>query len=147
MAGDRSFAKLNARRVDLERALEDRLKDAESLFKSRRYASSIALALYALEIGLKIAICRRLELDALPTAFEVHDFQGLIVLAGLQRRLHEPAAASVKVHWDAISAFGAQHVNGLRYMASIRWSQPQARDILDRLQSAEGVLPWIMAQS
>ncbi|HEY2155497.1 MAG TPA: hypothetical protein VGH33_07700 [Isosphaeraceae bacterium] len=147
MAGERSFAKLNAKRADLEWALEDRLKDAEALFKARRYASSIAMGLYALEIGLKIAICRRLDLDALPAAFEIHDIQGLVVLAGLQRRLHDPASASIKVNWDALAAFGVGHVNDLRYLPSGLWSRAQARDVLDRLQAPpDGVLPWITAR-
>ncbi|HMB03661.1 MAG TPA: hypothetical protein VKP69_07955, partial [Isosphaeraceae bacterium] len=78
-----SFTKPGARRVELQQASVDRQLDARALLAATRYASAIAMGLYALEIRLKVKICFRLDLDALPTAFEVHDFQGLLILTGL----------------------------------------------------------------
>jgi len=42
--------------------------------------------LYALEICLKARICKKLDQPKLPTAFEIHDIDGLLLLAGLARR-------------------------------------------------------------
>ena len=147
MANERSFARLGANRIDLEIALQDRLDDADALFLARRYASSISMGLYALEICLKVAICQRLNLEALPTAFEVHHFQGLLVLSGLKKPMQDPAAAHVLANWDSVTSNGPQHVNDLRYLPSYRWVESDARELLDRLQSpSDGVLTWITAQ-
>ncbi len=75
--------KPGAQRTDLLAAYPDRLAEAGDLFDGARYGSAIALALYALEIYLKVRICMRLDLDALPKAFQIHDLDGLIMLSGL----------------------------------------------------------------
>jgi len=116
MAGERRFAKLGAKLSDLEEAAADRLRDADVLSEGGRHDSAIAMGLYALEISLKTAICRRLDLDALPTEFQIHDFEGLLVLSGLSTRLRSPEAAAVKANWDFLTGnYQSAHVNELRY--------------------------------
>jgi len=147
MAGRQSLDNLGASRIDLEVAAHDRLLDAEALFEAERYASSMAMGLYALEITLKVAICRRLDLDNLPTVFEVHDFEGLLVVAGLLKRLKHSSDDLIKVNWQTASAYGSRHFNEFRYLPSSLRDRREARDLLDCLQSSpSGVIPWITAQ-
>ena len=148
MAGVRKFAKLGTPLADLQAALTDRLQDAEVLIGGSCHDSSIAMGLYALEIALKIAICRRLDLEALPVEFQIHDFEGLLVLTGLSRRLEAPAHAAVRKHWAyLVGKFRSAQVNELRY-ARGRFSARQARDALRRLKDTnEGLIPWLSAQS
>jgi hypothetical protein len=47
--------------ADLQVAAVDRLQDAEALFASGRFASSIAMGVYSLEIHLKVRICQKVE--------------------------------------------------------------------------------------
>ncbi len=84
MAAGQKFSTLGAQSADLQAAAADRLQDAELLFASGRFASAIAMGLYCLEIQLKVRICARLNLNALPRVFEIHDLDGFFVMCGLQ---------------------------------------------------------------
>jgi hypothetical protein len=148
MAGEKKFAKLGAKLADLEEANSDRLKDAEALINGGCHASAIAMGLYALEITLKIAICRRLDIAALPVEFQVHDFEGLLVLSGLSNRLNAVDFAEIKKNWDfLVGEYGPAQVSNLRY-ARGSFSDDQSKDVLRRLRDpVEGVLPWVLAQT
>jgi hypothetical protein len=148
MAGERKFARLGAKLSDLDEAVTDRLNDAAVLIDGGRHASAIAMGLYALEISLKIAICRRLDLEALPSEFQIHDFEGLLVLSGLSRRLKSPDHANVKKNWDFLTGkYHSAQVNELRYSRG-KFSARQSKDVLKRLQDPDaGVLPWVSAQT
>ena len=106
------------------------------------------MGLYALEITLNIAICRRLNLGALPVEFQVHDFDGLLVLSGLSNRLGRAAYSAIKKNWDLLlKDYGSAQVNSLRYERG-NFSDQQARDVLRRLRDpVEGILPWVLAQT
>jgi len=144
MAGEKRFARLGAKVADLEQAALDRLLDADILLAGERHASAIVMGLYALEITLKIAICRRLNLDALPVEFQIHDFEGLLVLTGLSRRLTEPDFLKVSSNWDSIcKKHKNSHVNELRY-GPATFTSRQAKDLLRRLRDpSHGVLRWL----
>src|SRR5947209_8462382 len=135
MAPERSFTKLGTRFTDLEQASQDRLGDADVLFQAGRFASAIAMGIYSLEIALKAKICKNLDIDALPTAFEIHDLDGLLVVSGLKKRvetLHAAAgvvgagsvivpgssASAVKANWDFVLQYKSQNINELRYRPS-----------------------------
>jgi hypothetical protein len=113
MAVDRSYARMESAEVNLTAAGAERLADAQALVEKSRFASSIVMVLYALEIMLKAKICQRLDLSHLPRPFEIHDFGELLILAGLSRRLNEPTAIRVKANWDSIVTGPALHVNDL----------------------------------
>jgi hypothetical protein len=72
-----SFSTTGTLSTDLQIAAQDRLFDAEALFSAGRFASTIAMGVYSLEIHLKVLICKRLNLSALPKPFETHDLEGL----------------------------------------------------------------------
>jgi hypothetical protein len=145
MAWDR-FTTLGALLSDLEIAWQDRLKDAEAALKAKRPAAAITDGLYALEIRLKVLICKRLELDRLPRAFEIHDLDALLLLAGLRARLADKKAAATQTHWEAIGALSSQ-LHQLRYAPNRRWRQAQAETFLRQLRDQpDGVLPWLSKQ-
>jgi hypothetical protein len=90
------FTRAGAPRSELEAAWQDRLAEAQSLHAAGHHAGAIAAALYALEIRLKVLICKRLDLDALPTGFEIHDLDSLLLLTGLSQRIERRGALKVK---------------------------------------------------
>lgn len=143
------FTKLGVQLADLQLAYGDRLAEANLLMSSNHYGSAIAHGLYALEIYLKIIICLRLDLDALPTAFHTHDLAGLLVLSGLKRRMDALGIHPVKRNWDDLLAFNPRHIQGIfRYEPNTKADQDEARKVLDELQDpAHGVLTWLKAQS
>jgi hypothetical protein len=146
MAGDRSYTSKRAKATDLDIASKDRLAEAEELRKAGRYASAIAMGLYALEIRLKERICRRLDLTQLPTPFEIHDLDGLLVLAGLSRRISSKPARPIKKNWNEIVK-QSKKLNALRYEPSSSWTQPDADAFFLQLTDpTAGVLPWILSQ-
>jgi hypothetical protein len=148
MAGNRGYSKLGTKVTELEEAAAERLLDADILLAGGRHASALAMGLYALEMTLKVAICRRLDLHALPVEFQIHDFEGLLTLTGLSRRIQEPESSKVKNHWDFIlKRYKSSHVNELRYAPSV-YTTRQVRDFLHRLKDpSNGVLKWISGGS
>jgi len=148
MANERSFKKPGTKLTELQEAWPDRLQDSRILFDGAQYGSAIAAGLYALEILLKVLICKRLDLNALPKAFEIHDLDQLVILTGLSRQIEavvvEPS--EVQVNWNAILTFSAQLTN-IRYTGSQTWSREQAEDFLGRLSGAEGgVISWFQSK-
>jgi hypothetical protein len=145
MAGIPKLTTPGASAADLQIAAADRLLDAEALFTAGRYASTIAMGVYALEIHLKVRICQRLNLTALPRAFEIHELQGLLILTGLlAARLAAPP--QVQLNWEYL-ADEAERINDLRYAPSANWSQSDAQTFLQKLRDPpNGVLPWLLAQ-
>jgi hypothetical protein len=134
MAGEKKFAKLGTKLVALEEAATDRLGDAEVLIQGGCYSSAITMELYALEISLKIAICRRLDVNALPVEFQIHDFDGLLVLSGLSNRLGLKEHTVIKKNWDfLLIEYGPAHVNDLRYSRG-NLTVYEARDVIRRLR-------------
>lgn len=152
MAGERSYRKIGERTnlPDLEEAAKARLDDADALLHAGRYASCIVMCLYALEISLKVTICRRLDLDYLPQPFEIHDSEELLILSGLSNKLRALADPNgVKPNWDSITSdFGSsKHVNEPRYRPGAAITEEQARGFLERLRDpTDGLLEWLHTQ-
>ena len=145
MAGEAKFAKLGALLADLQVTASDRLLDAEALFVSGRFATAIAMGVYSLEIHLKVRICQKLNLHALPKPFEIHDLEGLLVLCGL-RAARDSASAVVRKNWDD-TANQASLINEMRYLPSSNWTQAQVQIFLQQLRDPpDGVLPWLSTQ-
>jgi hypothetical protein len=143
------FTRLGATLIDLRDAYPDRLAEANLLLNSGHTGSAIALGLFALEIYLKVRICQRLDLTALPKAFQIHALDGLLVLSGLAARMDSLGNHPVKANWDYLSSptLRMQHVSELRYKPNNTWSQTYANDILSKIQDpTEGVLTWLSAQ-
>jgi len=129
MAGERSFASLGAKVSELEVAWKDRLEDANHLRSAGRYLSAIAMGLYALEILLKVRICRRLDLKSLPKPFEIHELDGLLIVSGLSRKLVLKPARQVRANWTKLKQT-AKELNDLRYQPNTSKTQFEAEEFL-----------------
>lgn len=146
MAAETLFTNLGAAVADLEIAAQDRLDDAEELLKAGRNASAITMGLYALEIRLKERICRRLDLDALPKAFQIHDLAGLLLLAGLSKRINDSVNSHVLYNWTELLRW-SKRLNDLRYgpEAHPDWPHSTALSLFSQLRDLpHGVLPWLL---
>jgi hypothetical protein len=144
-----SFTNPGASLVDLRSASADRLAEANDLFQQARYGSAIAMALYSLEIYLKVRICLTLDLDDLPVAFQIHRLDALLVLSGFKKRMDQLGTHPVKSNWDSLKVWAANspHVGELRYKPNATWTRAEAEDILRKIQDPnEGVLTWLLAQ-
>ena len=71
-------------RLDLQGALR-RIAFLDADFVMRSFASAIAMGIYSLEIHLKVRICQKLNLQHCRRPFEIHDLEGLLVIAGFSR--------------------------------------------------------------
>jgi hypothetical protein len=141
-----SLKKGKALLSDLDQASLDRMEDARVLLAGGRSSAAIASAVYALEMRLKVLICKRLDLLELPQAFQFHDLEALLVLSGLKRRLEAPGAASVQKNWSDM-LIRANRLNELRYFPDRNWPIAQAQDFLNWLEDPQdGVIPWLLNQ-
>jgi hypothetical protein len=146
MANERSFSSLGARVIELDLAWKDRLEDAIHLKSAGRYPTAIAMGIYALEILLKVRICRLLQLDRLPKPFEIHELEGLMMVSGLKRTLLKKQARTTKKNWTAIVKISAA-LNDLRYSPNGSKSQAETDDFFGFLnEPSTGVIPWIASQ-
>lgn len=136
--------------VDLEKAVGERLDDANALFEAGRYASTIAMAFYALEIQLKVVICRRMDLKMLPRAFEIHDPEALMMLTGLSKKIGQvKRPRAVANHWNELTTVAKESVfESIRYIPTpALWDEEKARKVLLQVQDpSTGVIPWLSRQ-
>ena len=140
------FTKQGETRADLEAAWQDRLAEAQSLHAAGHHAGAISDGLYALEIRLKVLICKKLDVTHLPKPFEIHDLDSLLLLAGLSQRIVRRGALKVKQNWDEIQKT-AEALTSLRYRPARNWTAAQAADLLRRLTDpSEGVFSWLSKQ-
>jgi hypothetical protein len=99
--------------------------------------------MYALEIRLKVLICRRLDLGDLPRAFEIHDLSSLLLLAGLSNRIERKPARGVRRNWDR-NLVMAGHLNEFRYTADSKWPAAMAFGFFQQLRDPpHGVMTWL----
>lgn len=144
MAKDRSYAKLGTSAVDLALASKERMLEAELLMREGRYASAIAMGIYSLEILLKVRICRVLDLIALPTAFEIHNIDELLILSGLSSVLNNENNSILRNNWNEIKLVSIKELNDLRYTPSLHWDRSKAEDFFLKLNHPDdGVFVWI----
>ena len=98
-------------RADLKSIARARLKDAEVLLQSRRYAGAVYLCGYVVEIALKARICRTLKWAGYPStraefqnyqSFRTHNLDTLLSLSGTETKIKRAYLAewSVVQDWD-----------------------------------------------
>jgi hypothetical protein len=146
MAADRWFMKPGADRAELEKAWRDRVREAEILRKAGRYATAIVTGIYSVEILLKVKICKKLDLARLPRAFEIHDLDSLLLLAGLSGKIDRPRWSGVRDSW-VLLVKTSESLNEMRYSSHARWSEADAAGFFACLTGTpQGVLPWLRGQ-
>lgn len=97
-------------RQELQNIARARLQDAEILFRSGRFDSSIYLCGYAIEIGLKYRICKTLRWKDFPPdgsfhglqSFKTHNLDVLLKLSGVEDKIKKNFMVqwSIVAKWD-----------------------------------------------
>jgi HEPN domain len=97
-------------RLDLTKIARARLRDAEVLYRSRRYDGAIYLCGYAVEIALKARICRALSWPGYPStggefqnyqSFRTHNLHVLLRLSGVE----EKVKTTFMTEWSEVAAW------------------------------------------
>lgn len=97
-------------RSDLTKIARARLRDAEVLYRSRRYDGAIYLCGYAVEIALKARICKTLSWAGYPStggefqhyqSFRTHNLHVLLRLSGVEARIK----TTLITEWSAVAAW------------------------------------------
>jgi hypothetical protein len=143
MAAGRSIKTPGANVSDLEKSSGDRLDDSRTLIVAGRSATAIAAGIYALEIHLKVLICKHLDILHLPRAFEIHDLEELLILTGLSRKLESHPDNQLLRNWADIVGLSTK-LNDLRYSPGSNWPIHQAEAFMIWLDDPDhGVLTWL----
>jgi hypothetical protein len=92
---------------DLQILSRECLEDAKALYSLKRYRGAIYNCGYAVEIGLKMKICKTLGWNEYPTdskykAFKTHELDFLLHLSGIEKAVSTKYIAewSVLKKWD-----------------------------------------------
>jgi HEPN domain-containing protein len=103
-------------RTDLRRIAEMRLRDAEVLFRGKRYDGTVSLCGYAVEISIKARICVTLRWAGFPEkgkefenlqSFKTHGLNTLLHLSGREKVIRGKYGTdwSVVEKWDPESRY------------------------------------------
>ena len=100
-------------KLELRKIANARLKDAEILFKSRRYDGALYLGGYAIELWLKSRICKTLQWAEFPSttkefrnlsSFKTHDLDILLKLSGVEKKVKSKYLAE----WSAVAIWNPE---------------------------------------
>src|SRR5688572_7681535 len=111
----------------LRRIAKARLRDADCLFRGRRYHGAHYLCGYAIELALKASICRTLKWKEYQTSrdytsFKTHDFEVLLSLTGYGDVVH----ARYLNDWSKVAVWKPE----MRYDPVGRVTRRQAQDMI-----------------
>jgi HEPN domain-containing protein len=151
---------------DLVAAREARLQEAKTLLDAGHYAGVILACYIAIEIALKIYICRSSSQDRLQKSYQTHDLRELLAAAGLSdcaikgarnRRNQRGEAffsskahpvATAKQNWDVILARSQDDIINLRYENPSKISRADAEGCYYALTLApNGLILWLGRQA
>jgi hypothetical protein len=129
--------------VDLDAAWREREIEAAAL-AANFPTTSLALRVYALEIRIKVIICKRLAIDYLPKHCKTHELDELIIFTGLSSELDDPANAGIRQSWDVLVDFAKTRLNRIRYLpASALAPADLNRQLIALDDPRDGVWTWL----
>ena len=131
-------------RDSFQRLSQEKIEDAILLLEHERFSNAYYLAGYAIESGLKAALCKKFLAECLPDRKLVqsaytHDLQTLIKLANLSQALDQSTKLdpSLAGNWSTV----------------LQWSEASRYEIMDAFKVFEiikaiadpthGVLQWL----
>ncbi len=139
------------RQGDLKLIAITRLKEAKILYKSGLYDGAAYLCGYVVEASLKATICKNLKISEYPdddsniknakTIFYSHDFDRLLLLAGLQRNMSLTNRRNKELfkNWSLLTRWKPDH----RYVIK-EYTKAEVRDLLSALENKpSGFFTWI----
>lgn len=119
-----------------------RLKDAKILSRAERFDAARYLCGYAAELALKACVCRRLRVRHYPTgrAFLTHDFDELMLLAGVSEELTAQRHPDIYSNWLLVASWKPDW----RYRPTGSATKPETDAMIKALEEpGKGVLPWL----
>lgn len=132
------------KRTVLQAVARAKLDDAVLLLEHQRWSNAYYLAGYAVEIGLKACIARRIVGECIPDRKFIdgiyrHEFKELLRLSGLETLL--------KIRIEESDVFGTNWLFVSRWRPDIRYGmieEDEASTIIRATADQEdGVFPWI----
>jgi HEPN domain-containing protein len=128
-------------RADLQKLADMRIEEAEILLRAKQYAGAYYLAGYAVELGLKACIAKKVKRYDYPDKHHaqkcyIHKVEELVVLAGLRALLD--ADADLLLRWAVVKDWDEE----TRYDRTITRGDAQSLYVAIT-DPAHGVLPWI----
>lgn len=123
---------------DLKKIAKTRLKEAKILYKAGFYDGTVYLAGYVVETSLKVLICKHLKIDDYPDngkdkqVFSSHDFDRLLLLAGLSKKINAKNRRGKKLftNWSMLTKWNP---NG-RYAMIGTYKENDAKEFLKALE-------------
>jgi hypothetical protein len=118
--------------TDLRKLRDARLKDAVVLLKGKRYDGAIYLCGYAIELALKLRVCKTLHWQGFPSAnnefqgyqnFKTHDFDVLLHLSGRETKI----LTMLLAEWSSVKTWNPE----LRYRVVGSATKQNAEDMID----------------
>lgn len=118
--------------ADLKKIASARLKDAEILFKGKRFDGAVYLCGYAVELTLKARICKTLKWSGFPAAnsefqglqsFKTHRLDLLLSLSGQETKIKTRYLAD----WSNVASWDSE----TRYSVIGTATQTDARDMIE----------------
>lgn len=139
------------KREDLKLIALIRLKEAKVLYKNGFYDGAAYLCGYVVEATLKAMICKNLKITDYPdddssiknakTIFYSHDFDRLVLLAGLQKEisLTNKKNKDLFKNWSLLTTWKPDH----RYRVN-EYTKQDVKDLLNALENrSSGFFSWI----
>ena len=126
---------------DLRRTLKAHLKYSEILFQKKRYNGSVFLCGYAVEIALKLRICKTLRWTGFPetnkeftnfASFKTHNLDVLLQLSGKEKDIKGSHLAD----WSVI----AQCDPEVRYKSASSAKKIDAQQMISSSKNILGIL-------
>ena len=135
-------------REELRNLATTRLKEARVLLSHGLYDGSRYLAGYVVELALKARICTLLDVETFPdsgrisSVFKTHNFDDLVKLAGLEKKLNEVRTAdkTFEDNWLLVNKWSEE----ARYDPVGTRRIEDAEQFIDALEEpTSGVLTWL----
>jgi hypothetical protein len=111
------------------------------------YDGCVYLSGYVVEFALKARICKILDLEEYPDKgdsgkiFKTHDFEILLLLAGLQKEVSLTKNKALFDNWSTATKWKPEQ----RYSPAGTHSEIEARDRLSSIKNRpNGVLAWLI---
>ena len=120
---------------ELRKISRAKFKDAEALYKARRYDSAVYLCGYAIEATLKARICRTLKWSEFPStraefsdyqSLRTHDLEVLLHLSGIENKITTQYITA----WSTVARWNPE----MRYQPVGTTTGSDARTMLDSVK-------------
>lgn len=118
--------------ADLKKIASARLKDAEILYKGKRFDGAVYLCGYAVELTLKARVCKTLKWNGFPSttsefqglqSFKTHRLDLLLSLSGQEAKIKTRFLAD----WSVVASWDSE----TRYSVIGTATQTDARDMIE----------------